>query len=243
MTQFPCIPMMSPVYKNMSGQKTLKRIIQRLLNIEPGSQHRIFAGTYPFLVTGCGRSGTHFTAKFLELNGVDVGHEITGTEGTVGWLCASPQFCQEQGAVFAKKAHQIRHPSSAIRSMVTMNANAYRYIFNYAPQCQHPDRFIAAARYWVHWNNMALDGAALSIRLEDFRLTPEKTVDALSGFFDRRLDPTLIEAAQSHADSRKSRRGYGHNLDLSRVEHEDPATWAELVKLAGRFDYDPRQQI
>lgn len=217
------------------------RFIKRLLNIKPKNPHKIYAGNYPFLITGCGRSGTHFTAKFLELNGVDMGHEETGTEGAVGWLCASPLFCQEQGAVFAKKAHQIRHPVNAIRSLVTMNDNSYNYIFYFMPQCRHADRFIAAARYWVHWNNMALDGAALSIRLEDFRSAPEKTVEALSGFLGRRLDPNLIAAAQEHGDSRKSSRGYGHDLDLSRIAREDPATWVDLEKLARRFGYDPTQ--
>jgi hypothetical protein len=215
------------------------RFIKRLLNIKPKDPHKIFAGNYPFLVTGCGRSGTHFTAKFLELNGLDMGHEVTGAQGAVGWLCASPLFCQERGAVFAKKAHQIRHPFNAIRSLVTMNDNSYNYIFYYTPQCKHPDRFIAAARYWVHWNKMALDGAALSIRLEDFRLAPERTVESLSGFFGQRLDPDLIATAEAHGDSRKSRRGYGHSLDLARIPNEDPETWVELEKLARRFDYDP----
>lgn len=219
------------------------RVIKRLLRISPKDQHRIHAGSYPYLVTGCGRSGTHFIARFLELNGLDIGHEVTGAEGAVGWLCASPAFCEERGAVFTKKAHQIRHPANAIRSILTMNGNAYRYFSRYVPEIQHPDRIISAARYWVHWNRLALDGAELSVRLEDFQLAPDETVRTLSDFFGRDLNPCLIGFAERYADSRKSRREYAHDLDLARVQRNDPATWAELERLAHRFGYDPHQPL
>lgn len=215
------------------------RYIKRLLRLSPPEQHRISAGKYPYLVTGCGRSGTHFIAKFLELNGLDIGHEVTRGEGAVGWLFASPAFCREQGAVFSKKAHQIRHPANAIRSILTMNANSYRYFSRYAPETRHPERLIAAARYWVHWNRLALDGAEISVRLEDFREAPETTVKTLGDFFGRALDPALIKAAETHADSRKARPQYAHDLDLARIRRLDPATWEQLEDLARRFEYDP----
>lgn len=212
--------------------------MKRLLGMDASAPHKIHAGDYPFLITGCGRSGTHFTAKFLELNGLDMGHEETGSMGAVGWLCASPEFCREQGATFARKAHQIRHPFNAIRSLITMNDNSWEYIFRYLPQCRHEDRLIAAGRYWVYWNGMSQQGAVLSIRLEDFRLAPEKVVADLSAFFGRALDPGLIAVAQEHGDSRKARRDYGHDSDPLRLRAEDPATWADLEKLAAQFNYD-----
>jgi hypothetical protein len=214
------------------------RFLKRLFGIRDEDRHNILAGIYPFLVTGCGRSGTHFTAKFLALNGLDMGHEATGAQGAVGWLCASPDFCRARGAVFHKTLHQIRHPVPTIASLQTFSARAWDYIFDLTPQCRHPSRPVAAARYWLHWNNLALSNAALSVRLEDFRGKPAETVAALSDFFGKRLDPSLITVAESYGDSRKSRRDYGHKTNLSEVRREDEATWRGIEALAARFGYD-----
>lgn len=37
------------------------------------------------LITGCGRSGTHFTARLLQEIGLDVGHETLGKDGVASW--------------------------------------------------------------------------------------------------------------------------------------------------------------
>lgn len=199
--------------------------------------HKVYAGNYPYLVTGCGRSGTHFTAKFLSLHGIDIGHEETAPLGSVSWLCASDAYCRDRNAHFEKKLHQIRHPLSFIRSWQTVNPRAWSYIAVYAPQCLHPDNIVAAARYWLHWNEMAMSGAQLSLRLEDFSEIPMETAVRLSRFFDRPLNPALIDTARESGDSRTRHRSYGRDSNLDLIREKDPQTYNGMSVLADQFGY------
>ncbi len=206
--------------------------------------HKVNPGRYPYLVTGCGRSGTHFTAKFLSLHGLDIGHEESAAVGSVSWLCASQSYCRDRGARFEKKLHQIRHPLAFIRSWQTVNPRAWKYISIYAPQCLHDDRVVAAARYWLHWNELAMTGALLSIRLEDFSETPMQTSARLSRFFDRPLNPALIETARASGDSRVLRWRYGHRInDFGAIQKKDPKTYDGMVRLAEKFGYRLYDQL
>jgi hypothetical protein len=199
--------------------------------------HKVRSGHYPYLVTGCGRSGTHFTAKFLSLHGMDIGHEETATLGSVSWLCASDAYCRDRAAFFEKKLHQIRHPLPFIRSWQTVNPRAWAYVAIYAPQCRHPDTVVAAARYWLYWNEMAMTGAQLSLRLEDFSEAPMATAARLSRFFDRPLNPALIDTARESGDSRAQRRDYGRDSNLDLIREKDPQTFDGMAQLADKFCY------
>lgn len=199
--------------------------------------HRVMAGEYPFLVAGCGRSGTHFLAKYLNLHGIDIGHEETAPMGCIGWLCTAQQYCDDRGAVFAKAAHQIRHPLRFIRSWQTVNPRAWHYIDRYAPQCRHPDTNVAAARYWLHWNNMALQRSVLTVRIEDFDETPEETAAALSEFFGRELDPGRLPEARAAKDSRRLHSDYGHGVKLDALKRGCEETYDGMARLADKFGY------
>lgn len=211
--------------------------VKRLLLGEAAFVDKLQAGHYPFLVTGCARSGTHFLSKFLQLNGLDIGHEVSATLGTVGWLCASDQYRRDRKASFSATAHLIRHPSQVVKSLQTMNIRAWNYIFHYKPECKHDDKVIAAARYWLEWNKMAKDQSSLSVRLEDFTEDRGRTVRDLMSFFNKALNEKLIEEAQEHGDSRKNRQDYGHSAELSHVEKNDPKTYQELKAFAETFKY------
>lgn len=211
--------------------------IKRILLGDAAFVDKVEPGQYPFLVTGCARSGTHFLTKFLQLNGLDIGHEVTAPLGTVGWLCASAQYREERQARFDKTAHLIRHPAQVLKSLQTMNPRAWNYIFQYKPECRHEDLVIAGARYWLEWNKMAAAQSILSVRLEDFTTNRDKTVRDLMIFFGQGLDQNLVEEAQTHGDSRKGRRDYGHAADLSHVQKNDPATYEGMKALAERFGY------
>lgn len=41
------------------------------------------------LIVGCARSGTHWMARVLRSQGLDVGHERQGLDGIVSW-CLAP---------------------------------------------------------------------------------------------------------------------------------------------------------
>lgn len=211
-----------------------RKIFRRIKELPPATT----PVHYPYLVTGCGRSGTHFLAKYLQLNGLDIGHEKPEQQGVVGWIYAADGFCKDRLTTFDHRGHIIRHPQTMLRSVQTINPRAWRYIFRYLPACEHPDKAVAGARYWLHWNRLAMQGAAFSVRLEDFNEeTAEVPLQKLEAFFGRRFDPALIPAAREHGDSRKKRGDYAHNLSLADIARKDPETYAGIEALAAEFDY------
>ena len=216
--------------------------IKRILLGDAAFVDKVEPGKYPFLVTGCARSGTHFLTKFLQLNGLDIGHEVTAPLGTVGWLCASEQYREERQARFDKTAHLIRHPANVLKSLQTMNSRAWNYIFQYKPECRHDDLVIAGARYWLEWNKMAAAQSELSVRLEDFTNKRDKAVRDLTIFFERGLNPNLVEEAQAHGDSRKGRRDYGHSAELSHIKKNDLALYEEIIGVAATYGYSPQPE-
>lgn len=193
---------------------------------------------YPYLVTGCGRSGTHFLGKYLQLNGLDIGHETPSTAGVVGWIYAADGFCRDRLTTFDHRGHIIRHPLSMLRSVQTINPRAWKYIFRYAPECRHDDKIVAGARYWLYWNRIAMEGASFSVRLEDFSDNPAVPLAKLEAFFGHKFDPALIATAREHGDSRKKRDDYAHGLSLDMVAARDPQTYAGIQTLAAEFGYN-----
>ena len=89
------------------------------------------------LITGCGRSGTHFLADQVMKNGVPVKHERIGDAGSVSWIYGAPfkeeerkletWFASEEDTKkraskdfgFYPVVHVVRHPLKAITSLVT----------------------------------------------------------------------------------------------------------------------------
>ena len=91
------------------------------------------------LITGCGRSGTHFIAEEIMANNIDVKHERIGSKGSVSWIYGVPHvasertletwFASEQDTLlrelptsefqFFPIVHVVRHPIKAIASLLT----------------------------------------------------------------------------------------------------------------------------
>lgn len=89
------------------------------------------------LLTGCGRSGTHFLADMLQHNGYNVTHERIGPQGSVSWVFAAPpspdSMADESRLVSAEDVwrrsqanftfypivHLTRHPVPLITSLTT----------------------------------------------------------------------------------------------------------------------------
>ena len=212
----------------------LKKIFRREKELPPATE----PVHYPYLVAGCGRSGTHFLAKYLQLNGIDVGHETPSTEGVVGWIYGAEGFCQDRLTTFDHKGHIIRHPLLAVRSLQTINDRAWRYIDRYLPVCTHDNKIAFAMRYWVHWNKMCMDGAAFSVRLEDYSGDAPEANAKLKAFFGRDCNAALIPDAREHGDSRKKRGDYAHQLTLDDLRAADAETYVLMEQLAAQFGYD-----
>jgi hypothetical protein len=89
------------------------------------------------LVTGCGRSGTHFVASLFETNGFNVTHERIGAHGSVSWVYAPPAteaaaadekwFSSSADVVLQRQpsfsffpiVHLTRHPLPLLASLLT----------------------------------------------------------------------------------------------------------------------------
>ena len=212
------------------------KFIKRFLGIHH-VKDTMLEGHYPFLVTGCARSGTHFMAEFLKMNGVAVGHESTNREGAVAWLAASDKYCSDIGATFEKKLHLIRNPLNVLSSLKTINSRAWGYVDKYAPQCRGGDELVSAAKYWIEWNKLAEKNAVMTVRLEDFQTSPQKVCENLSVFFDREMSEEKIKLAHERRDSRVNSKAYGTSDDLERLKLKNPDIFQELKQSALGYGY------
>ena len=88
------------------------------------------------LITGCGRSGTHFMAEEIMANSIPIKHERIGEAGSVSWIYGAPHvpslrkletwFASEEDTrkredpefAFFPQVHVVRHPIKAITSLV-----------------------------------------------------------------------------------------------------------------------------
>jgi len=130
-----------------------------------------------FLITGCGRSGTSYTAKILRSIGVDVGHEKKGRQGVVSsiWLVKDTKYPayhdQHRPKSFSPILLQTRDPVNAISSLTTALEPSIRWNARHIP-IEVPDRtdemavLRTAGRYWVRWNLRALSVCDYQYRVE-----------------------------------------------------------------------------
>jgi hypothetical protein len=89
------------------------------------------------LITGCGRSGTHFLADQIMQNNIPIKHERIGEAGSVSWIYGVPHkpserkletwFASEEDTMLRESSgfahfptvHVVRHPLKAIASLYT----------------------------------------------------------------------------------------------------------------------------
>lgn len=188
----------------------------------------------PVLVTGCGRSGTHFTTHLLQALGLKVNHERLGPDGSVDWHLAVRGYRQKLGVDFDLVLHQHREPLPVIRSMQTMMPESWAFIARYCPEADHPDPAVRAARYWVRWNVKAEKAARYSFPIERV----DEHFPAICGLLGvAQPDRAALEAAKASRGSRARRHGYGAEITYADIERRDPLTFAKLRRLARRYGY------
>jgi len=130
-----------------------------------------------FLITGCGRSGTHYTAKILRSIGIGVGHERRGRQGTVSsiWLVKDTKYPtyhdQHRPESFDRILLQTRNPVDAISSLTTALSGSIRWNARHIP-IEVPDKtdktavLRTAGMYWVRWNLRALSVCDYQYKVE-----------------------------------------------------------------------------
>ena len=158
------------------------------------------------LVTGCGRSGTKYTAALLQKLGLDVRHEEMGADGIATWCMAvdsddSPWGGGRRGIRFGATLHQVRHPLSVIPSLTTFTAPSWDYIARFVPCKPDQPMIVRAAEYWYHWNIEAERTATWRFRIE-------KLPNVFREFCNRagvRPDPEALRTTSTLVHSRKTR--------------------------------------
>ncbi len=125
------------------------------------------------LVTGCGRSGTKFTAVLLQRLGLDVRHEQMGRDGIAAWaLAVSSPITPPWGPAaahyrFDEVYHQVRHPLAVIASAATFKNESWEYIYAHTSTSAADAMVIRGAKYWLEWNLNAERMATWRYRVED----------------------------------------------------------------------------
>jgi hypothetical protein len=110
------------------------------------------------LVTGCGRSGTAYAARWF-----DVGHEVFQPHrGISSWYMAPPigsvprtQYGVVHDVDFDRVVHLVRHPLQAITSIMTLNEDSWSYVEAHIGSRVSDTPLVRAMRYWLDWNQLA----------------------------------------------------------------------------------------
>lgn len=134
----------------------------------------------PFVIAGCGRSGTLFVAHALTFAGVRCAHEEYFTAYTYindvrdfPWWLRHTRTSGEASSLVTPYlsllprgihvVHQIRNPVKVIRSLMGLKVfdpdlgmrhlPNVRFFFRHMPMCKHDDEpIVLAMKYWLHWN-------------------------------------------------------------------------------------------
>lgn len=213
----------------------------------------------PFLVTGCGRSGTGYAAALFTALGIPCGHEALFSVGALGsdappawpaevegessWLAAPFFLALPPGTVVL---HQVREPLAVIRSFARTRFFEGRHVWKrfaerHAPELARGTPLERCVAYWLCWNQLAASAATHAHlvyrrhRLEDLGV---ERVAQLCEALGRPRSRERIAAAMARVP---------RDTNTSGVKDGDSATtwaslprsgaWSELEQLAARWGY------
>jgi hypothetical protein len=192
------------------------------------------------LVTGCGRSGTGFTAEFLKLSGYDVGHEHMGKKGTVSWLTAARVDEAPWGPLwndyeFRRVFHQVRNPIKVIQSVYNVPPRAgWDWIASILTQIKPEDsRLTMCVKYWIYWNRMVEIKADFTYRVED--------MEELLPLFAKKLHWNFsLDTFRSVPKNTNTKGPPTKPITWAYLrEHIDPELYLILEEQAIRYGYVP----
>ena len=199
-----------------------------------------------FLITGCGRSGTGYTAQLLTALGLSCGHEMIFSlpavlKGRVAWPETYPGDSSWLAVPYLAELpagtailHQVRDPLAVVRSL-----SRIRFFQGREPYRDFLDRHLeglagcepleAALRYWNEWNERVeaaaeLEGLSyLRYRLEDMS---EELVGRVLEHLGHPHDPTRVHDAVVTHPTNYNTRG-DHAIDTG-------ITWAALPECSAK---------
>lgn len=191
------------------------------------------------LITGCGRSGTHFTSALLKQMGLDTPHEAIGRDGAASWkhivsgtfvYVGKNRQAEIDASGFTRILHQVRHPLKVIASMQTFSNSTWLYMAEFIELDTKAPPIYKAMQAWVGWNDLVESKASWRFRIEDLH-SCFTTFCEKAGLPKQEI-PQVPHAAK---DSRTERFDAVYWEDLLAIN----ANLAERVRqMALRYGYD-----
>ena len=212
------------------------------------------------LITGCGRSGTLYSARLFSELGLDILHELeqntkatAGQDGYSSWFLAvddplPPQGPASIGNKFEITLHQVRHPLLVIASFAQFilqnGTKSPEFIEKYIPEIKTISEdtdfnlkqklILQAALYWYEWNLLALEKSTETVQLEHIGKELPRLCDMLGIEFE--------EDVFDRVSSRTNERGiYVHDepwtVSWEELESLDPVLTQKIRTMAESFGY------
>lgn len=182
------------------------------------------------LITGCGRSGTHYTARLLQEMGLDVPHEHVGKDGAASWkhivsgtfvYIGKNREAEIDSTGFDRILHQVRHPLKVISSMQTFSDSTWSYMAKFIELDLKAKPVKRAMQAWVRWNRL-IEGKA------QWRFQIEQLKEQFDEFCRQAGLPVQ---ALPHVP---------HEAKDSRTARFKPVEWNDLVKIDEALAHEVR---
>lgn len=193
------------------------------------------------LVTGCPRSGTHYTAALLTKAGLPVGHEAIADGGTSSWVMAvnakaAPWGPRDRSCKYAHIFHQVREPTKSIAAIETEPPISWNFICEHLPQIVDTDSsFVKACKMWLYWNLAAEKMAEWTFRIEDIDNVFDEMQERLGVVLDSKALETVARD-KNHRDRKKELYAW-EEIEKKLKKTGDEALFEDLKALAIRYGY------
>lgn len=214
------------------------------------------------LITGCGRSGTLYTANLWQALGLDIRHErpippngVMGADGVASWFMAADDPQPPSGPSvlnyqFDVVIHQVRHPLQVIASMAQFilrhGKHAPGYIERHIPETKldpgerkyldvKRQLILKASRYWYHWNLLAEAKANRIVKIEDLDLELPNLCDLVGVPYQ----PDVLEGISKEINARHYHvPDEPWVVEWSDIKKLDPKIYENVKDLAIKYGYE-----
>lgn len=196
------------------------------------------------LITGTGRSGTHYTARLLQTLGLDVPHEQIGEHGTASWKHIRSgvfevigknrtQHIDSHG--FDQIIHQVRHPLKVIASMQTFSLSSWSYMAKFIDIDTEASPLMRGMQAWLRWNEMIEHEADWRFQIEQINNAFPRICEAFN------IEPAEIpHLSEKQRDSRKNRY---KPLSWANLENIDQGLTKLIMEKTSVYGYDTQEEI
>ena len=167
-------------------------------------------------IAACARSATVYMTYLLRKLGYDVGHEVWGPDGSVGYhlVVVRPDNC----------LHQVRHPLKQITSMLTHRSWGF---CNQVIDLSNRD-LLGCMEYWFKWNQICEEFCVWRYQIEQLPDVWDEFLDKI-GHSHCPL-PDVPTNTNSHTADKQ--------VTWNDLFNEEEALAKDIIGMANRYGYD-----